>query len=456
MKHVSISLKCCLFLFASTVSGIAQSQSAESGGGLPGTTLEDFFTAALEYSPQLRIAEENLNISTARKEQAKGQLLPQINANASLSDNRRNQTDAFGIEQLEEFDGERYSVGLTQVLFNWQAFKARKRASLTEDQLEEEYYYELSFLLTDVADRYFSVLQAVDALESNASEVEALSNQLNQIQSLYDLELAQITDLYQGQASLAAVQAEKLQLEAELVLFQEALRSISGLDVGPLYVLNDAAEIPEIEESLQFYVDQAKNRNHQILAREYALRAAEEFVSESKGAYMPRVSFIAQRQNSNVGFDNRFLGSDTNNTYFGLDVSIPLYAGGSNRAAVSEAVSQRSIAEAELRAIRLQAGERVRSAFLQAQSSATRTEAARVLVESTALASEAMQQGFELGTVTSVDVLNAIRDQFRAERDLQQARYDHIRFLLALKLETGTLEAKDMLEIGSLLAPPSP
>ena len=416
--------------------------------GLPGATLENFFTAAINYSPQLRIAEENLNISGARKRGANGALLPQVNANASISDNRRHQMNL-----LQEFDGERYSLQLTQALFNWQAFAARKQARYIEDQAEAEYYYELAFLLTDVADKYFNVLQAQDALDSLVSEIEAVTNQLAQIQSLYDRQLAQITDLYQGQASLAAVRSEQLQLEAELALNQEALRSVSGLDVAELFQLDDLAEIPTLENSVQYYVQQSRQRNQQIQAREYALRAARERISERKGAYMPRVTFIAQRQDSDVGFDNLPI-SRTDNTYVGLDFSIPIYAGGSNRAALSEAISQRSIAESELRAVRLEAGERVRSAYLQVQSSEARTEAARFLVESTALAAEAMQQGFELGTVTSVDVLNALRDQYRAERDLQQTRYEHIKYLLLLKRETGTLDAEDMLEVGSWLTPP--
>ncbi|MGE4629984.1 MAG: TolC family protein, partial [Pseudohongiellaceae bacterium] len=316
-----------------------------------------------------------------------------------------------------------------------------------------EYYYELAFLLTEVAEKYFNVLQAEDALESIASEIEAVSTQLAQIQSLYDRQLARITDLYTGQAALAAVQAEELRLEAELALNQEALRSVSGLNVGPLFRLDELAEIPPVENSVQFYVQQAEEQNQQIQAREYALQAAQEHISERKGAYMPRITFIAQRQDSDVGFDNLpMIRSD--NTYIGLDVSIPIYAGGSNRAAISEAISRRSIAESELRSVRLETGELVRSAYLQVQSSRVLTEAAVILVESTALSSEAMQQGFDLGTVTSIDVLNALRDQYRAERDLQRTRYEHIKYLLLLKRETGTLEAEDMLEVGSWLVPP--
>jgi|TARA_B110000908_G_C10235149_1_gene442868 outer membrane protein len=414
---------------------------------ITGTTLEDFFSAAIEYSPQLKIAEERLNIGSARTSAAKGQLLPQLRANASRSDNRRN---ALGQEQT--FDGERYSITLTQVLFNWQAFSARNEASLLEDQFEAEYFGELAFLLTDVAEKYFDVLLASDALNSIASEFDAVSNQLDQIQSMYDRQLAQITDLYQAQASLAAVEAQQLQLQTELAMRREALRSASGVESGDLYRLSDEANIPPLENSINYWVQQAEENNHQIRAREYAVEAADKRIDQRRGAYMPQVNFIVQRQDSDVGFDNR-PQDRTDNTYIGLDVTIPLYAGGSNRAGVREATSQRRIAESELRQVQLQANERVRSAYLQVQSAATMIEAARKLLESTELTSTAMQRGFELGAVTNVDVLNALRDQFRAERDLQRTRYDHVKFLLLLKREAGQLSADDMLEVGGWLEP---
>ena len=414
---------------------------------LPGSSLEDFFTSAINYSTELRISEESLKIGSARKRAASGQLLPQINAGASISDNRINQMDQF-----RQFDGERFYLSLTQVLFNWQAFSERKRASFVEDQLEEEYYYQLAAILTEVAERYLNVLQSSDALDSIESEINALTNQLEQIQSLFDRQLAQVTDVYQGQASLAAAQAEQLRLEAEQALAREYLRSVSGLEVGPLYRLSDGSSAPELEYTQQYYVDQAQEKNHLILASKSAVRAAQERVSGQRGAYAPTVSFIAQRQDSDVGFDNLPIAR-TDNTYVGLNLSIPIYRGGTNRAAVSEALSMQNIAEYELRASELEARQRVRAAYLQLEASRTQIEAARILVESTALASEAMQQGFSLGTVTSVDVLNALKDQFRAERDLQRTRYDQIKFFLILKRETGALTAEDMIEVGEWLEP---
>ena len=187
--HVALtltaSLLCTPFTQAAELPALGSSDAP-----VVGETLQDFFSAALDYSPRLRIAEENLNIGAARRSAATGQLLPQVRANASLSDNTRNQGG-----QETTFDGNRYSLQLTQVLFNWQAFAARAQAVLREDQAEAQYYGELAVLLTEVAEKYFDTLQARDALDSSASEYEAVSNQLQQIESLYERQLAQVTDL---------------------------------------------------------------------------------------------------------------------------------------------------------------------------------------------------------------------------------------------------------------------
>lgn len=411
-----------------------------------GVTLEDFLGAAIEFSPTLKMAEESLNIGTSRKKQASGRLLPQVTARGSISDNRRR--DAADL--LSTFDGERFSVQLTQVLFNWQAFAARSQASLVENQLESEYYGALANLLTVVAENYFNVLQAEDALDSIASELEAVTNQLDQIQNLYNRQLTQITDLYQAQASVAAVEAEQLKLQTELALNQEALFSATGMTTGDLLGLRDDATVPPLQNSVNYWVNQAKENNHQIEAQQYAVQAARKRISERKGAYMPQVSLTAQLQQSNLGFDNQFI-DQTDLSYIGLDVVIPLYAGGSNRAAVSEAASQHRLAQSQLQIVELEANQRVRSAYLQVAAAENFIAAARKLLESATLSSTAMQQGFKLGAVTSVDVLNALRDQYRAQRDLQQARYDHVKFLVFLKREAGLLSAEDMVEVSSWL-----
>ena len=421
--------------------------ASEALDTLIGYSLSDFFSAALNYSPKLNIASERLKIETARKSVANSQLLPQIRGNANVSDNTRNTSTL-----RQNFDGNRYSVQLTQTLFNWQAFAARSRAYLREDIAEIEYFGELSLLLTDVSEKYFNALEAQDSLTSIASELEAVQNQLQQVEQLYARQLAQITDLYQAQASVAEIESQQIQLRSQLAQRYESLRSISGITAGELYFLDSEANIPPVEENLHYWISSAEAQNHLIRSKELAVKEASKAISQEKGAYLPQVSLIIQRQDSDVGFDNRPLDR-SDNTFFGVDVSIPLYAGGGNLARVREAKSMEAIALSELKQARLEVTEKVRAAYLQLEASGSIISAAKKLVASTELNATAMQRGFELGAVTSVDVLAALRDQYRAERDLQRVRYEYIEYFLLLKRETGTLTPNDLLEISGWLSP---
>ena len=65
-------------------------------------------------------------------------------------------------------------------------------------------------------------------------------------------------------------------------------------------------------------------------------------------------------------------------------------------------------------------------------------------VRSSLTAAEAIEAGFQVGTRTSVDVLDAQRDLFRARRDLSEARYRYVLDVLRLKRAAGVLSEEDL------------
>ncbi|MDR0781133.1 MAG: TolC family protein [Pseudomonadales bacterium] len=410
-----------------------------------GNSLADFFTATLNNSPELSIARARWSVGTARKDQATGQLLPQVNANASVSDNDRTD-NATG---RQTYRGERYGVSISQVLFYWQAFQARRQARLVEDQNEAEYYATLANLLTEVADQYLLVLQAEDALRSVNAELDAMSNQLKRVQALYDLQLTRVTDLYETQARFAATQANAVQLESEVTITRENLRASSGIDIGTLRRLPQAITIEPLQDPIEVWLQRTQEHNKELAARELALQAADKQVSAARGSYLPQVSLTYQYQGSNVGFDNQSLSQKVDTNYIGLNVAVPLFAGGSNSARVREAFGLRNIAEGQLRQAQMDLLARTRQAYAQVKTGEARIRAGQALAESTVTSLTAMQRGYELGSVTTVDVLNALRDRFASERDLQRARYDHIRARLALLRDSGSLSADDILDISA-------
>ena len=134
-----------------------------------------------------------------------------------------------------------------------------------------------------------------------------------------------------------------------------------------------------------------------------------------------------------------------------MSLSVPIYSGGETQSKVREAqhLFQRAVhnMESAYRA----AIRQTRSAFLGIQASISSVKALEQSTVSSQAALEATQAGFEVGTRTIVDVLNATRTLYNAKQNLARARYDYILNTLRLKQAAGTLSVQDLKQVDQLL-----
>jgi outer membrane protein len=86
-------------------------------------------------------------------------------------------------------------------------------------------------------------------------------------------------------------------------------------------------------------------------------------------------------------------------------------------------------------------------------------QALRQALESSETALKATEAGYEVGTRTAVDVLNARKTLVQAQTDYSGSRYDYIVSVLQLRLAAGNLDRPQLTEINNWLtvaAPTSP
>jgi len=418
----------------------------------PAQSLQQIFVAAMKANPALQIARSQLSIGRAQRSQATAQLLPQISATGNFSENEQSFPD--GESGDSEFDGEKYNLQLQQVLFNWQAFANRKRASYVVDQKEAEYYDRLGIMLLDTADRYFSVLAAQDNKALVQAEREATDQQLKQAESRYQRKLIKITELYEVRARAATIRSNEIDAENEFALAKESLWELSGEEISALYRLDEHTVFADVNGDINTWVTRALSGNAQLSARDSAINAARQTISERRGAHYPVVTLVASRQKSDLGYENT-ASPKRQITYYGVDVSIPIFSGGSTSARVREAYHMAEIARSEHEQVRREVVRRTRAAYLSTKSSLKRIDSAKTAVDAATQSALAMARGFQLGTVTMIDVLDSLQQEFRAQRDLQQAKYNYIQSILSLKKEAGTIAKADIEEINSWLIPPS-
>jgi outer membrane protein len=92
-----------------------------------------------------------------------------------------------------------------------------------------------------------------------------------------------------------------------------------------------------------------------------------------------------------------------------------------------------------------------RDAYLGVIAERARVSALKQSVKSNMTALEATEAGFEVGTRTTVDVLDARRRLFEAQRDYARSRYDYLINIVRLKSAAGVLAPADLESINALL-----
>ena len=105
----------------------------------------------------------------------------------------------------------------------------------------------------------------------------------------------------------------------------------------------------------------------------------------------------------------------------------------------------------EVRAVELE----TRNAFRGVKTDIAQVRALSRSLESTEVAVEAEEAGFEVGTRTIVDVLDAQREYFLARLNYARARYLYVVDQLRLKKASGILTEEDLEELNRALIPPS-
>jgi outer membrane protein len=143
--------------------------------------------------------------------------------------------------------------------------------------------------------------------------------------------------------------------------------------------------------------------------------------------------------------------ADTTSYNLGLQLAIPLYAGGNVSSLVRQAAANREKAQQDLEGTRRTSALSARQSFLGVTNGMAQVKALEAALLSSRSALDSNKLGYEVGVRINIDVLNAQQQVFSTLRDLSRARYDTILNGLRLKAAAGTLTDGDVEEINRLL-----
>lgn len=142
---------------------------------------------------------------------------------------------------------------------------------------------------------------------------------------------------------------------------------------------------------------------------------------------------------------------DQDTTSIRLDLNIPLYSGGRVSATRRQAYYQYLSTRERFLQTQRDTVQEARSNHLAVLTTAATVKARKQAITSSRSALEATQAGYDVGTRDLVDVLNAQRNLYSAQRDYFNALYSYVIATLQLKRAAGVLVAADINELDQWL-----
>ena len=442
--------------------------------GSPDNLLEVYEKARMS-DPLLREAEARLMASREVRSQARSVLFPEIDANGDYSRQDSRATLLFYAPTptgefapiIESSSTDSTSTGwgftLTQTIFDWAAVVALGASKDVLSQGEADFEAALQESMLRTAQAYFAVLGAQDELTSQSANRTAIARQLEQAQKRFEVGLIAITDVQEAQAAHDQAVAAEIAAKRSLATAEEQLREIVGSPM-PVASLTRPGEgmplplpSPNVEQS---WIDTALQQNPSLTSARMAASIADAEVRLRRSDYLPTLEIVANVNGSSGDRERVFrgMGADYRDSFrsdsIRLQLSVPIFDGFNRNSRVREARFLHRASTERLEGVERAVVRQTRDAFLGVSSEISRVNALRQAVASSQTALRATEAGYEIGTRTIVDVLDARRNLVQAETNYARSRYDFIINVLSLKSAAGILTEEDLAEVSRWMEQP--
>lgn len=404
------------------------------------------YQQAVDNDPTLKSAFFKRKLGAAQSSSAGGQLLPQISATANLSLNDRYSTGAG----MEGYKGEQYNFNVSQSVIDLPKYFNWRRAQKVHDQYDLEAVLAEQNLMFEVVQKYFDVLNRRDGVFLNQQEITSTRQQLLQLKRQFEKRIVRITDVMGIEAKLSALEADLIDAETDYVIAKDNLRKLTGQTIHLNQRLREDVFFKPIEGAIELWVEEARQKSRIIQVKGQQVEAARLNVNEKKSKHLPVVDMKWSFIKSNTGFQSS-QQPNTETQVAAINITMPLFNGGTTVSGVDEATQQLEITRQENIATVREVLRETKAAFLKTNASVSRIAATQKSLEAALNAKNAMEKGFKYGVQTITDVLLAQAQVYKARKDLLEAQYSYINFKIKFLFMVGLVNEEHLKEINSWL-----
>ncbi|HBK4769854.1 outer membrane channel protein TolC [Serratia liquefaciens] len=431
-------------LIGLSLSGFSAMSQAEN--------LLQVYKQARESNPDLRKTAADRDAAFEKINEARSPLLPQLGLSAGYT-----HTNGYRDSRDKNSDATSGSLALTQTIFDMSKWRALTLQEKTAGISDVTFQTSSQQLILDTATAYFNVLSAIDSLSYTQAQKQAVYRTLDQTTQRFNVGLVAITDVQNARSNYDTVLAAEVTARNTLDNALEKLRQVTGTFYPELASLNTDRFSTQRPEAVNNLLKEAESRNLSLLSARLSQDLAREQIRSAQTGYMPTIDFNASTAVSNTknnGSRNSTPDADIGQNKVGLSFNMPLYSGGQTNSQVQQAQYNFVGASEQLESAHRNVVQTVRSSFNNVNASISSINAYKQAVVSAQSSLDAMEAGYQVGTRTIVDVLDATTTLYNAKQQLSSARYTYLINQLNIKFALGTLNENDLMLLNGALGKP--
>jgi TolC family type I secretion outer membrane protein len=389
------------------------------------------YQAAQSNDATLLAARATAVAERERLPQAKAQLFPNLSAGLSHNKNRLESTapNFLGVEQTTNtsYPSSNKSLTLRQPIFRKQLMAQYRQATAQVDDAEAALALEEQNLAVRVSGAYFEAMLTHDQLALVLAQQKAYTEQLDAARKTFAAGSGTRTDVDEAQARLDMNLADEIEARQNVAYTLQQLQILVNQPIDKLATLKVATlELLEPQPNrLQDWIERAELNNPQLKSLKARVEIARQETEKARSGHYPTLDAIAQWTDSDsesvTNTKQRYV-----NKLVGMQLNIPLFAGGYVNSQVRQTLAGLERAEQLLEAGRRNLGLRVAKEFRGMTENVPKIKALEQALRSADQLVLSSQKSFQAGTRTILDISNAEQQRMVVQRDLAQSRYTYL------------------------------
>jgi outer membrane protein len=285
---------------------------------------------------------------------------------------------------------------------------------------------------------YVGVIQSSQVLALNINNEQVLGRQLQATRDRFRVGEITRTDVAQAEAALAGATATRQTAEGNLATARATYVQTIGEDPGRLI---EPQPLRSPTKTLEEAKSLATTNNPNVVAALFNDASAKDNFDLQYSKLMPNVSLQGQLARNE---DSVQKGTTTKIGQILASITIPIYQGGAEYAAIRQARQQQQQTRKQVDDQRRTAEQLVTSAWQTNQSVRATIESTRQQIRSNEIALEGVQREAIVGSRTTLDVLNAEQTLLISRVTLVQNLASLVNATYQVASAAGRLTARDL------------